>query len=155
MKRVSFSAMGVGTGLLMLSILQATTGHPPFALLEAFFLAAIVVILSALGGFEWGFMHLVLLGLTAGVLRGAWESAFGLFVIAGAWYVGATLLAARGSRALMGIAAGALFVGLVFERMTGFTTHQWVVFFALLFLEVSGMYLAGNVLKGRWFSPYA
>lgn len=155
MRRISFPAVIVGVGLLFLTLVQATLGHPPFAFIEAFFLAALVVILSAMGGFEWGFAYLILQAAVAGTMRGAWESAMWLVIIACVWYVGATLLAVRGSRVLMGIAAGALFVGLLLERAATFTLQQWVVFLALLLLEVSGMYLAGNALKGRWFSPYA
>jgi hypothetical protein len=76
-------------------------------------------------------------------------------VVAVLWYGAVTVLAAHGSRVLMGIAAGVLFAGLMLERMPLFSWREWVIFIACVIVEVSGMYLAGNVLKGRWFSPYA
>lgn len=155
MKYISFPALGVGVGALLITLVQASLGHPPYAPSEAFIFAACLVILSAMGGFEWGFLCLVVQALVAGVFREAWDSALWLTVIAFAWYVGATLLAVRGSRVLMGIAAGALFGGLLLERMSTFSLQEWITFAALLLLEVSGMYLAGNIVKGRWFSPYA
>ncbi len=155
MKRISFPAIAIGVGMLSLTLIQASMGHPPYAWGEAFFLAALIVMLSAVGGFEWGFACLAVQVAVTGLFRQAWESAFWLGLIACLWYTGAILIAARGSRALMGIAAGVLFAGLLLERMATFTPRDWLLFFALLLLEISGMYLAGNALKGRWFSPYA
>jgi hypothetical protein len=155
MKKISFPALGVGVCVLMFALGGVALGHPPYALGEAFFLAAFLVILSAVGGFEWGFVCLVLQAVITGVFRDAWGSAGLLICIAGIWYIGATLLVVRGSRVLMGIAAGVLFTGLLAERIPSFSVQEWLVFSALLLLEVSGMYLAGNVLRGRWFSPYA
>jgi hypothetical protein len=154
MKYISISAMMIGIGMLVIAGVDAAVGHPPFAFVEAFLLAAIVMLISAVGGFEWGLTSLMLQALAAGILRDAWGSVAWLVVVACVWYVGATLLAVRGSRVLMGIAAGALFAGLLLERFPTFTFQQWLFFFALLFLEISGMYLAGNAVKGRWFSPY-
>ena len=155
MKKISFSAVAIGGGIFAIALLEAAAGHPPYAFFEAFLLAALIVVLSAMGGFEWGFACLVLMAAVAGVFREAWGPATWLLVIACVWYAGATLLAARGSRVLMGIAAGALFAGLVGTQLFTFSLRDWLVFLALLLLEVSGMYLAGNALKGRWFSPYA
>lgn len=155
MKRVSFSAIIVGMLMLGVGMSGAAFGHPPYTFLEAFALAALMMLLSAVGGFEWGLVCLVLqAGITA-LLRDAWGSAGWLVVVGCVWYVGVTLLAVRGSRVLMGIAAGALFAGLLLERMPTFTLREWVVCVALLLLEVSGMYMAGSMVKGRWFSPYA
>ena len=155
MKRLSAPALAVGAGVLLMSLVQATLGHPPYAFIEAFFLAAGLVMLSAMGGFEWGFACLLFQALVAGIFREAWESAMWLGIIACVWYAGSTLLAARGSRVLMGIAAGVLFAGLLAERIGTLTLQQWLIYIALFLLEVSGLYLAGNVLRGRWFSPYA
>lgn len=141
--------------MLAIAVVNAAEGHPPYAFFEAFFLAAIIMLVSAVGGFEWGFASLALQALVAGFLRDTWGSAAWLVAVACIWYVGATLLAVRGSRVLMGIAAGALFVGLLIERLSTFSPQEWLAFFALLLLETSGMYLVGNVVKGRWFSPYA
>lgn len=153
--KFSFPAVLVGVGMLALSILQAATGHPPYSFLEAYVLAALFVVLGAMGGFEWGFCCLVLQAAIAFLFRDAVYSASWLLVVACIWYVGVTLLAVHGSRVLMGIAAGILFAGLLIERIPTFTFQHWLLFFALFLLEVSSMYLAGNVLRGRWFSPYA
>lgn len=134
---------------------EAAFGHPPYAFGEAFLLAAVIVLLSAIGGFEWGFVSLLLQALVAGIFRDAWGSAGWLVAVGCVWYVGVTLLAVRGSRVLMGIAAGALFGGLLLERIMTYSFQEWLIFFALLLLEISGMYMAGNIVKGRWFSPYA
>lgn len=153
--KFSFSAVFVGMCTLVLTLVQAATGHPPYGFFEAFVLAALLVVLGAMGGFEWGLVCLTLQAFVAFVFRDASVSAAVLFVVAGVWYVGVTLLAVHGSRVLMGIAAGVLFAGLLLERIPTFTLSQWLLFLALFLLEVSSMYLAGNTLRGRWFSPYA
>lgn len=141
--------------MLGLSLLQAATGHPPYSFLEAFILAALFVVFGAMGGFEWGFCCLVLQAAIAFFFRDAVDSAVLLLGVACIWYVGVTLLAVHGSRVLMGISAGILFAGLLLERIPTFTLQHWFLFFALFLFEVSSMYLAGNMLRGRWFSPYA
>lgn len=118
-------------------------------------LAALFVVFGAMGGFEWGFCCLVLQALVALLFRDATFSAYVLFTVACVWYVGVTLLAVHGSRVLMGIAAGVLFIGLLLERIPTFSFQQWLLFSAFFLLEVSVMYLAGNMMRGRWFSPYA
>lgn len=153
--RFSLPAVLVGVLMLGIALFQAVTGHPPFTFFEAFILAALFVVLGAIGGFEWAFFCLIVQALVAFVLRDATSSAFWLFCIACMWYVGVTLLAVHGSRVLMGISAGVLFVGLLIERVPTFSLAEWMVFIGLLLLEVSLMYLAGNALRGRWFSPYA
>lgn len=141
--------------MLGVSLVQAVTGHPPFSFVEAYFLAALFVVLGAMGGFEWGFCCLVLQALVALLFRDASFSAYTLFIVACVWYAGVMLLAVHGSRVLMGISAGVLFVGLLLERIPTFSFQQWLLFSALFLLEVSMMYLASNMMRGRWFSPYA
>lgn len=153
--KFSFPAVFVGVGMLGVSLFQAVTGHPPFSFLEAYLLAALFVVLGAMGGFEWGFCCLALQALVALFFRDAVFSSYVLLIVSSVWYIGVILLAVHGSRVLMGIAAGVLFVGLLLERIPTFSFPQWLLFFALFFLEVSTMYLASNVMRGRWFSPYA
>lgn len=153
--KFSLPAVFVGIGMLGVSLVQAVTGHPPFGFFEAYLLAALFVMLGAMGGFEWGFYCLVLQAVVTFLFRDAFFSASILFIVACAWYVGVTLLAVHGSRVLIGISAGILFIGLLLERIPTFSLQQWVLFFALFLLEVSMMYLAGNMMRGRWFSPYA
>lgn len=153
--KFSFPAVFVGVGMLGISLFQVVTGHPPLSFLEAYFLAALFVVLGAMGGFEWGFCCLVLQALVTFFFRDAAFSAFVLLIVACVWYVGVILLAVHGSRVLMGIAAGVLFIGLLLERIPTFSFQQWLLFSALFLLEVSMMYLASNVMRGRWFSPYA
>jgi hypothetical protein len=155
MKNFSFQAACAGGGVLLFSVCMNALGHPPFSFLEAFFLAGAIMMLSAVGGFEWGFSCLIVQAGVVGVLREFWWASLWLLVVACVWYAGATLLAVRGSRALMGIAAGVLFVELVGGRALSFSWSEWGLFIALLILEVSGMFFVGNAVKGRWFSPYA
>lgn len=153
--KFSFPAVFVGVGMLGVSLFQAVTGHPPFSFFEAYLLAALFVVLGAMGGFEWGFCCLVLQAFVALLFRDATFSAYILLVVASVWYIGVILLAVHGSRVLMGISAGVLFIGLLLERIPTFSFQQWLLFSALFLLEVSMMYLASNVMRGRWFSPYA
>lgn len=155
MKKVSWSAVSVGIGMLAFALLQSTTGHPPYTIAEAAIFAALLVTISAMGGFEWGLVCLLLQAFMAWFLRDAVFSAFIITVVALGWYGGVILLAAHGSRVLMGIASAMLFAGLLLERMPTFGVKEWMIFFACFLLEISGMYFAGNVLRGRWFSPYA
>lgn len=153
--KIPFSAIGVGIVFLGISLFQVAFGYPPYPFFLAFLIAALCVVLSAMGGFEWGLGCMFLQVCVAWFFRDAFISGLMLFFVAWAWYISVTLLAVHGSRVLMGIASGMLFVGLLIERIPTFTFQQWILFFALFLLEVSGMYLAGNVLRGRWFSPYA
>ncbi|NBS67890.1 hypothetical protein EBT31_03110 [bacterium] len=155
MRKFSLPAVGVGIGMLLFALVQGATGHPPHTFAEAIFLSSLLVMISAMGGFEWGLICLLLHALVAWWIRDAVVSAAIMSVVAVLWYGAVTVLAAHGSRVLMGIAAGVLFAGLMLERMPLFSWREWVIFIACVIVEVSGMYLAGNVLKGRWFSPYA
>ncbi len=153
--RISLLSTGTGVAMLGVALLFASAGHPPYTFFEAYVLAALFVMLSAMGGFEWGFVGLCLQAAIAWFVRDAFTSALCLLVVACLWYVGVTFLAVRGSRVLMGIAAGVLFAGLLLERIPSFGLQQWLLFLALFLLEISSMYVLGNVLRGRWFSPYA
>lgn len=151
----SWGALFAGFVCGVLGVGFAALGHPPFSLGEAAFLAAFLVIMSAFWGFEWGLVFLLLQAACVMAFRDAQFSALLLVCVALVWYVGVTLLAARGSQVLMGISAGLLFFGLLLERMPSFSLQTWIAFVGILLLEVSGMYLAGNSMRGRWFSPYA
>ena len=155
MKKFSFSAGIIGGFMLISALIMHAAGNPPYSFGEAIFFSSMFVVISTVGGFEWGFMSILVHALCAWVLRDAGTSAAMLAIVGGAWYVAVTLLAAHGSRVLMGIASGVLFAGLVLERMPYFSWREWMIFFACFFLQVSGMYFAGNAVKGRWFSPYA
>ncbi len=151
----SIPSVMVGSFFLGLALLESAWGHPPYTLFFAFFFASFVALWSAIGGFSWGFLAILLQGCVAFMLRHDVEAAVYLSILSFVWYAGVTLLAAQGSRVLMGISSALLFVGLLLPRMGLFSWETWILVGILALCEGGSMYFLGNMFRGKWFAPYA
>ena len=142
-------ALLVGTCLLLFALLCAVTGRPPLSLFEAMLFAFAIVLVSARGGFSWGLMCLLAFASSILFLQGSWRIAFWYAVLGVLWYVGATFLAARGSRVLMGLSTGMLFFGMTISHVPSLSFRGVLFYIGLLCLAISGTYFFGIAERAR------